>query len=126
MCGRVALTAPFPETKLTAHSQHDTPPRIEEPAKVMGLTVARQSVTAVLLAVFAPLAATTCGPGAQAADAAGDLSAIPATGQSAPVVPGIEVLLADSIHLLEGRRVGLVTNHTGIDRGAGVVDRQTS
>ena len=33
------------------------------------------------------------------------------------MVPGIEVLLADSIHLLEGRRVGLVTNHTGIDRG---------
>ena len=30
--------------------------------------------------------------------------------------PGIEVLLADSIHLVEGRRAGLVTNHTGIDR----------
>ena len=38
------------------------------------------------------------------------------TGGSGPVVPGIEVLLSDSIHLLEGRRVGLVTNHTGIDR----------
>jgi uncharacterized protein YbbC (DUF1343 family) len=32
------------------------------------------------------------------------------------VRPGIEVLLADSLHLVEGRRVGLVTNHTGIDR----------
>ena len=30
--------------------------------------------------------------------------------------PGIEVLLADSIHLVEGLRAGLVTNHTGIDR----------
>ena len=30
--------------------------------------------------------------------------------------PGMEVLLADSIHLVEGHRVGLVTNHTGIDR----------
>jgi uncharacterized protein YbbC (DUF1343 family) len=34
-----------------------------------------------------------------------------------PVVrPGIEVLLTDSLHLVEGLRVGLVTNHTGIDR----------
>ena len=29
------------------------------------------------------------------------------------VRPGIEVLLADSLHLLAGRRVGLITNHTG-------------
>jgi uncharacterized protein YbbC (DUF1343 family) len=32
------------------------------------------------------------------------------------VLPGIEVLLADSIHLVRGRRVGLLTNHTGVDR----------
>lgn len=32
------------------------------------------------------------------------------------VLPGIEVLLADSVHLVRGRRVGLVTNHTGVDR----------
>ncbi len=37
--------------------------------------------------------------------------------------PGIEVLLADSIHLVEGRRAGLVTNHTGIDRrGVSTID----
>jgi len=30
------------------------------------------------------------------------------------VRPGIEVLLSDSIHLVSGRRVGLITNHTGI------------
>jgi len=35
------------------------------------------------------------------------------------VVPGIEVLLRDSLHLVRGRRVGLVTNHSGRDR-AGV------
>jgi uncharacterized protein YbbC (DUF1343 family) len=37
---------------------------------------------------------------------------------AAPVVvrPGIEVLLEDSLHLVEGLRLGLVTNHTGIDR----------
>jgi uncharacterized protein YbbC (DUF1343 family) len=32
------------------------------------------------------------------------------------VRPGIEVLLTDSLHLVAGRRVGLVTNQTGIDR----------
>lgn len=30
--------------------------------------------------------------------------------------PGIEVLLADSSHLVAGRRVGLLTNQTGVDR----------
>lgn len=34
----------------------------------------------------------------------------------APVRPGIEVLLADSLHLVRGERVGLLTNHTGVDR----------
>ena len=30
-------------------------------------------------------------------------------------VPGVEVLLADSAHLVRGRRVGLITNQTGVD-----------
>jgi uncharacterized protein YbbC (DUF1343 family) len=34
----------------------------------------------------------------------------------APVVrPGISVLLSDSIHLIRGKRVGLITNQTGVD-----------
>ena len=33
-----------------------------------------------------------------------------------PVRPGIEVILEDSLHLVLGQRVGLVTNHTGTDR----------
>jgi uncharacterized protein YbbC (DUF1343 family) len=32
------------------------------------------------------------------------------------VVPGIEVLLSDSLHLIRGKRVGLLTNHSGRDR----------
>jgi uncharacterized protein YbbC (DUF1343 family) len=32
------------------------------------------------------------------------------------VRPGIEILLADSSHLIAGHRVGLITNHTGITR----------
>lgn len=38
--------------------------------------------------------------------------------------PGVEVLLTDSLHLVEGRRVGLITNQTGIDReGVSSIDR---
>ncbi|HVD06306.1 MAG TPA: DUF1343 domain-containing protein [Gemmatimonadaceae bacterium] len=39
------------------------------------------------------------------------------------VTPGIEVLLADSMHLLRGKRVGLLTNHSGRDRsGRSTID----
>ena len=39
------------------------------------------------------------------------------------VRPGIEVLLADSAHLVTNRRVGILTNQTGVDsRGIGDVD----
>ena len=30
--------------------------------------------------------------------------------------PGIEVLVSDSVHLVRGKRLGLLSNHTGIDR----------
>lgn len=36
---------------------------------------------------------------------------------AAGVVPGVEVLLTDSLHLVRGKRVGLITNPTGRDRG---------
>ncbi|MSR20266.1 MAG: DUF1343 domain-containing protein [Gemmatimonadetes bacterium] len=51
--------------------------------------------------------------------ACGGEDAPPAEGSAAAardVRPGIEVLLTDSLHLVAGRRVGLVTNHTGVDR----------
>ena len=59
------------------------------------------------LFAFGALFLSGCG-GAQApaADAA----------QQRSVRPGIEVLLSDSLHLVAGRRVGLITNQTGIDR----------
>jgi uncharacterized protein YbbC (DUF1343 family) len=39
------------------------------------------------------------------------------------VSPGITVLLADSAHLVRGKRVGLITNHTGRDeRGRSSID----
>lgn len=41
-----------------------------------------------------------------------------------PVLPGVDVLLSDSIHLVRGRRAGLITNHTGIDAlGRPSIDR---
>ena len=35
--------------------------------------------------------------------------------EAARVTPGITVLLSDSLHLIRGKRVGLITNHTGRD-----------
>lgn len=40
------------------------------------------------------------------------------------VIPGVEVLLAEQLQLIRGMRVGLITNHTGVDRqGLRNVDR---
>ena len=58
---------------------------------------------------------------ASASSAGGDAKEPRASG---PVLPGIDVLLRDSLHLVRGRRVGLVTNQTGVDaRGVSDVDR---
>ena len=39
------------------------------------------------------------------------------------VAPGIEVLLGDSLHLIRGKRVGLITNQSGRDRrGTSTID----
>ena len=39
------------------------------------------------------------------------------------VIPGVEVLLTDSLHLMRGKRVGLLTNHSGRDRkGTSTID----
>ena len=45
----------------------------------------------------------------------------PPTGTLVPVQPGVELLLGDSIGLVRGRAVGLVSNHAGVD-AAGVSD----
>ena len=41
---------------------------------------------------------------------------VPAQRAPAAVVPGVEVLLRDSLSLLRGKRVGLITNQSGRDR----------
>ena len=60
------------------------------------------------------LGATWCAPGRDAADTPAG-----AAGGEQPVAPsevlaGVDVLLRDSLALVRGRRVGLVTNHTGM------------
>jgi len=67
---------------------------------------------------LAVLVAVARAAGAQAAAA----PAAPAPSRAA-VTPGVEVLLRDSLHLVRGKRVGLITNHTGRDRaGTSTVD----
>lgn len=40
------------------------------------------------------------------------------------VLPGIDILLRDSLHLVQGKRLGLITNQSGVDaRGVSTIDR---
>jgi uncharacterized protein YbbC (DUF1343 family) len=64
------------------------------------------SAPALLVAACAPQTATTVAVPGPAVPAA----ATPAT---TGVELGIDVLLRDSLHVLRGKRVGLITNHTG-------------
>lgn len=62
--------------------------------------------------------------GCRAATAASGPPRPPSVPVGTGVRPGIDVLLDDSLHLVRGRRVGLVTNQTGVDRlGRSDVDR---
>lgn len=65
------------------------------------------------LAAWAALALVV---GAGACAPAGDAAEGTPTAAVPQVRPGIEVLLTDSLHLVAGKRVGLITNHTGLDR----------
>jgi uncharacterized protein YbbC (DUF1343 family) len=88
-------------------------PSTETEEKVMRPKRTPQS-SVLGVSLFALLA---CGPGGNTSSGQGSnipdrpvLHPIPT-----PVRPGLEVLLSDSIHLIQGLRVGLITNHTGID-----------
>jgi uncharacterized protein YbbC (DUF1343 family) len=72
------------------------------------------------LPLLAALAASACTAGARGSDAGtpavatGETSEGAAVAGAAPVLPGLEVLLRDSVHLVRGRRVGFLTNQTAI------------
>ena len=70
--------------------------------------IPRQSIVFAAVSAFLTVSCTAAPP---------DESASDASPEGPPVRPGIEVLLTDSLELVRGLRVGLVTNHTGIDRG---------
>ncbi len=76
---------------------------------------------ALLLCAGAALMVIACGPPPRT-DAAG-LPLPPGAAGPEKVRPGISVLLSDSIHLIKDKRVGLITNQTGIDeKGRSSVD----
>lgn len=56
---------------------------------------------------------------------AGWLTILPACGAQQPRVRlGVDVLLSDSLHVVRGKRVGLITNHSGRDAaGVSTIDR---
>ncbi|MDP2496899.1 MAG: DUF1343 domain-containing protein [Candidatus Palauibacterales bacterium] len=71
-----------------------------------------QAGAAVAGALVAGLLTLACGDGRPGADG----EARGAAGPDGDVRPGVEVLLEDSLRLVSGRRAGLITNHTGVDR----------
>jgi uncharacterized protein YbbC (DUF1343 family) len=62
-----------------------------------------------------PVAAALATRAPEARPAPAPIAAAPVPVQSG-VVPGLEVLLRDSVHLVRGKRVGLITNHTAVTR----------
>jgi uncharacterized protein YbbC (DUF1343 family) len=81
------------------------------------------ATTPLLLAALVGVL-SACGTGPRPADAVRDTIQPPPAEQPAPpgaqaetrVLPGLEVLLRDSAHLVRGRRVGFVTNQSAVTR----------
>ena len=78
--------------------------------------------------MLALLACMACGSDAGAKNSEGPRAADSlyraARNEFSPVRPGIDVLLEDSLHLVAGKRVGLITNQTGVDAsGRSSIDR---
>ncbi|MHB1192946.1 MAG: exo-beta-N-acetylmuramidase NamZ family protein [Longimicrobiales bacterium] len=71
------------------------------------------SALSTLAGSGALLLAATLGACAAPAD---DAAETPVAEAAPQVRLGIEVLLTDSLHLVKGKKVGLITNHSGMDR----------
>ena len=76
------------------------------------------------LATVSSIALVGCAAGCASAAAKNTSTRSTASSSAAgDVIPGVEVLLSDSIHLIRGKRVGLITNHSGRDRkGTSTID----
>lgn len=91
----------------------------------MGFPKRSQSFTITLLLVSLGCGATpdAGGDASSATSAAGSLSYQELPTGFARVRSGFELLLSDSLHLVRGKRVGLITNQTGVDaQGTSIVD----
>ncbi len=75
-----------------------------------------KTMTRSLLAVFVLASCVQNSAIVPAGTNDGAVDAVTSTGTTAVVRPGIEVFLADVPAALRGKRVGLITNHSAIDR----------
>jgi uncharacterized protein YbbC (DUF1343 family) len=89
------------------------PHRTNRLNRTQPMQLRRTAVTAIVLGI------ACAGQQRREQTAAGSTAAVERSG----VDLGVEVLLRDSLHVLRGKRVGLITNHTGRDRnGTSTVD----
>jgi uncharacterized protein YbbC (DUF1343 family)/CubicO group peptidase (beta-lactamase class C family) len=87
------------------------------------VTPLRARVTTIAASALIDVSPALLAETASAGRDFGATSALPAPPPYAPVVSGIDVLRADGFAILRGKRVGLVTNHTGRARdGATTID----
>ena len=85
----------------------------------MGFAKAPQSLVMVVSCV-----AFACSQAPKQANGSDERTSRPEAASVPRVLPGIDVLLEDSLHLVEGARIGIITNHTGVDRaGRSTIDR---
>ena len=109
---RSALAGYNDTITLAAHAAANLSPTLH-------MTSWRQRSTFPLIVVMA-VTAQACNTAQSRTDS--EAGATVRSGQ-ARVRPGITVLLDDSIHLIRGKRIGLLTNHTGLDeRGMSDID----
>lgn len=92
-------------------------PLLDDRANIGNVPMHRQTRrTASLLALL--LAGAACRTGAPADRTApgGDTVPAPAPAPTQAVLPGLEVLIRDSLHLVRGKRVGFITNQSAVTR----------
>jgi uncharacterized protein YbbC (DUF1343 family) len=84
-----------------------------------GQRAGRATLATAAVAIALLSCTTQPGPGATAGSGAN----APVAASGAAVLSGLDVLMRDDAAALAGRRVGLITNHTGVDReGTSVID----
>lgn len=89
----------------------------------LSVRIAAAGALAVVAAVALPHARQAPAAAAPLALIAPMHAQAPAPRPARNVTPGLEVLLRDSLHLVRGKRVGLITNHTAVTRdGRSAID----